>query len=90
MQDITGLQPSDSSLRLLNRAVTVLVLGHWVACLTFLFEESYNYPEGSFSDTYQLADMGPGRQYMICLWKALGMLIMVSWTLTPSPPPHRR
>ena len=50
----------------------LLLIAHWLACLTYLFEdESGNFPVGSWAYTYGFREMGVGREYCICLWKVL-------------------
>ena len=49
IQDKTKIRPSDTVLRLLYLFITFFLLGHYVACIFYLFESSWEFPDGSWS-----------------------------------------
>jgi len=79
VQDQLKFHPSDGAVRLSMLFLYVLLLGHWMGCLIFLFERMNSFPEMSWSgeEFYGIKHMSIMSQYKISMWKALGMLIML-------------
>jgi len=79
VQDQLKFHPSDGAVRLSMLFVYILLLGHWMGCLIFLFERMNSFPEMSWSgeEFYGIRHMTILSQYKISVWKALGMLIML-------------
>ena len=77
VQDQLKFHPSEGALRLSMLFVYLLLLGHWIGCLIFLFERMYDFPEDSWSGYFGVADLTIIGQYKVSLWKAMGMLIML-------------